>query len=335
MNKDFHFIRLCELAAITSYPWIGKGDKNGLDNAAVTHMRQLLNKLEGNIQVVVGEGELDQAPMLYVGEKLGTKKGKFCFDLAVDPIEGTANAASNNGPSATVLAYGRKKSISKIPDMYMEKIFLRKCFANIVNLECGIKKVIQTLQEKFFRHKFSCIVMNKPRHVDIIKWFKKHNIAVTLINDGDVLASIAVAMNQIDFYYGIGGGPEGVLMAALALSTGCQFQGKFIKYSTIWPNDVISHKQSKFEENYLKKAGFDFDNVYNANHLIKDLKVRFICTFLTSWKKFQGITTAKNHKEYYVQTIFASHGILRKFDSNYDFTILEAIQSSWGLIKNK
>jgi len=233
IDKKFidQFIKVTSKAAFASSFFIGKKDKIAADKAAVDSMRSELNKMNMTCKVVIGEGTLDNAPMLYTGEILGTKKGPF-FDIAVDPVEGTNFVANNLPGGIAVLAISEEGNLFNAPETYMDKIATGKIDKGLIDLDYPLEKNIKNLSE--FKNKdFSSLtvcVLDRPRHKKIIDELKDLKINIKLITDGDVLGSLYVSdpKYNVDMFIGIGGGPEGVI-AACALDTyDCHFQGRFI-----------------------------------------------------------------------------------------------------------
>ena len=203
-------------AALASSYLVGKKDKIGADKAAVDSMRSDLNNLNIQGQIVIGEGELDEAPMLYIGEKLGTHKGPE-FDIAVDPLEGT-NFVANNLPGAlSVIAIAEKNNLFKAPETYMEKISANVSEKNVIDLDYTIKKNIYNLSDYLNKNpeNLTACILDRPRH-KIIDELKKLKVNLKLITDGDVSGALLVTEEKynVDIFLGIGGGPEGVLAAA-------------------------------------------------------------------------------------------------------------------------
>ncbi|ALV23356.1 hypothetical protein ASO20_01670 [Mycoplasma sp. (ex Biomphalaria glabrata)] len=318
MNKDFQFIRITELAAISSYPIIGSHNKNLIDEYAVKKMRKLLNDTDAKIYVKVGEGTLDEAPMLYVDEVLGKKNSKYKFDIVVDPIEGTSNAAKNSGPSGCVIAISRWNKIKALPDMYMEKFFCKQMFAKSISLKKTLEQNVIGMQK--IKQNLKCLILNKPRHKFAIEILKKMNVDVKTIDDGDILAAILVVSKDYDFIYGIGGAPEGSAMAALAISTFCHFEGRLYPYEKIWGKDEHSARESII----MNEKKLNYKKIYKSDDLIKDKKVRFITTFLTDLEHLKGIK--KINDNYEVNTFFASHGVYRKIDSFYNTETIKQLK---------
>ena len=224
-------IKVSEKAALAASYLVGKKNKNAADQAAVDSMRAELNKIGMNGKVVIGEGSLDEAPMLYTGELLGNKNGPE-FDIAVDPVEGT-NFAANNLPGAiAVIAIAEKGNLFNAPETYMDKIATGKIEKGLIDLDYTLKKNISNLAE-FMNKDISSItacILDRPRHKEIIEELKELKVKIKLITDGDVLGALYVSdpKYNVDIFLGIGGGPEGVLAAAALDAYDCHFQGRFI-----------------------------------------------------------------------------------------------------------
>ena len=233
IDKKFidQFINVTSRAAYASSLFIGKKDKIGADKAAVDSMRTELNKINMTGEVVIGEGSLDEAPMLYTGEILGTKNGPD-FDIAVDPVEGTNFVANNLPGGLTVLAIAEKGNLFNAPETYMNKIATGKIEKGLIDLDYPLKENIKNLSE--FKNKdissLTVCILDRPRHKKIIDELNDLNVNVKLISDGDVLGALYVSdpKYNVDMFMGIGGGPEGVLAASALDSYGCFFQGRLI-----------------------------------------------------------------------------------------------------------
>ena len=233
IDKKFidKFIHVTSKAALASSYLVGKKDKIAADQAAVDSMRSQLNNMDIIGRIVIGEGELDKAPMLYIGEKLGTNKGPK-FDIAVDPLEGT-NFAANNLPGAlSVIAVSEKNNLFQAPETYMEKISSKTKEKNVVDLDFTIKKNIFNLSEYLNKkpENMTACVLDRPRHNEIINELKQLKVNIKLITDGDVSGALLVTDEKydVDIFLGIGGGPEGVLAATALDAFGCSFQGRFL-----------------------------------------------------------------------------------------------------------
>ncbi|AUB31369.1 fructose-bisphosphatase class II family protein [Spiroplasma floricola] len=319
MNRDIVLLRTVEVVAIASYKYIGKKDKNLVDKAAVEAFEVMLKNEKGfRLKVVNGEGELDQAPMLFVGQLLGDLEDPsvMTYDVSVDPVEGTHPAAYNFAGSIATIAFSRENTMLQLPEMYMEKLFVSTEFINEIDLKKGIVESIKNMQKKVNRKDLKCIILDKPRHKEIIKKMNDLGIIIRLIQDGDVLAAIDVVNGDADFVYGIGGAPEGSLMAALAISAGCKMQSKLVKYKDIWPNEKESEARMKKETAWLEKHNLDFDSILEDLDLVADHRTRFFAAGLTAGGSLKPVDY-KNGK-FYVNAFMSSHGIVRNFNSVYD-----------------
>ena len=261
-----------------------KKDKIAADKAAVDSMRNELNKIDMNGQIVIGEGELDEAPMLYIGEKLGTGNGPF-LDIAVDPLEGT-NFAANNLPGAlTVISVAEKSNLFNAPETYMDKIAISSPENGVVDLDNSVSKNIKNLAElkNTKPENLTACILDRPRHKKQIDELKSLNVNLKLITDGDVSGALYVTDKKfdIDIFLGIGGGPEGVLAASALDAYGCYFQGRFI-FDT--DEDRIR----------AKKMGInDFTQKYELNEIVSGDSI-FCATGITSGDLVSGIKVSDN-----------------------------------------
>ncbi len=233
LDKKFidQFVNVTVKAASAASYLVGKKDKNAADQAAVDSMRTELNKIDMAGKVVIGEGSLDEAPMLYTGEILGNKKGP-ALDIAVDPVEGTNFVANNLPGGIAVLAIAEKNNLFNAPETYMNKIATGKIEKGLIDLDFTIEKNIKNLSD--FKNKdmssITACILDRPRHKKIIDQLKDLNVKIKLITDGDVLGALFVSdpKYDVDIFLGIGGGPEGVLAASALDAYDCHFQGRFI-----------------------------------------------------------------------------------------------------------
>ncbi len=226
------FARATERGAYGASIYKGKNDKIAADQAAVDEMRKVLNSIKMKGKIVIGEGELDEAPMLYINEKVGTQIGDE-LDIAVDPLEGTNFTAKNLPNALSVLAVTKKGNLLNGPDIYMEKIAIGPNLPeNLVDLDNDIKKNIELLSEAKKRkpEELNVCLLDRPRHKLIIESLMSMNVKINFISDGDVSGVISVGLknSKIDMYVGIGGGPEGVLAAAALDCMNCQMQTRLV-----------------------------------------------------------------------------------------------------------
>ena len=277
-------IKVSSKAAYASSLLVGKNDKIAADKAAVDAMRTELNMLDMNGKVVIGEGELDEAPMLYIGEMLGTKKGPD-FDIAVDPVEGTNFAAKNLPGALSVIAIAEKGNLFHAPETYMDKIAANVNQTNVVDLDFNTRTNLDNLAQyknKNIEDLVVCI-LDRPRHKKIIDEIHNSGAKTKLITDGDVAGALLVTNNDfnVDLFLGIGGGPEGVLAASALDTFGCFFQGRFI-----------------FENNEdIKRANEmgikDLNKKYYLNEIVSGDSI-FCATGITSGDLVKGIEVSNN-----------------------------------------
>ena len=288
------FINVSSKAALASFYLVGKKDKIAADQAAVDSMRYELNKIDMNGKVVIGEGSLDEAPMLYTGELLGNKNGPI-FHIAVDPLEGT-NFAANNLPGAiSVIAIAEKGNLFNAPETYMDKIATGKVENGLIDLDYSIKKNISNLAD--FLHKdisaITACVMDRPRHKKIIEELKELKVKIKLITDGDVLGALYVSDSKynVDIFMGIGGGPEGVLAASALDAYDCHFQGRFIF-------------DNKKDIDDARKMGItDLNKKYELNEIVKGDSI-FCATGITTSEVLSGIEIVSDN---YISETLVTH----------------------------
>ena len=230
---SMELVRVTERAAVSAARWRGHGNETAADQAAVDAMRRELNKLPIDGTVVIGEGERDEAPMLFIGEKIGNGSGPR-VDIAVDPLEGTTLCAKDMPGAIAVMAMAQAGSLLYAPDVYMDKIAIGPGYAaGIVDLDASPADNINALAKAkgVKPHEINTLIMDRPRHADLIAAVRKTGATIRLITDGDVAGVIFTAMQEktgIDLYLGIGGAPEGVLAAAALRCVGGQMQGRLI-----------------------------------------------------------------------------------------------------------
>jgi len=273
------FVEVTSKAALSSFHLVGKKDKVAADKAAVDSMRNELNKLEINGKIVIGEGELDEAPMLYIGEKVGTTNGPE-IDIAVDPLEGT-NFAANNLPGAlSVIAIAEKNNLFNAPETYMEKISAKVREKGVIDLDYSVKENIFNLSDYLNKkpENITACTMDRPRHKNIINDLNKLGVNIKLITDGDVSGALLVTEDKynVDIFLGIGGGPEGVLASTALDAFDCFFQARFL-FDT--ENDKIRAKKMGIK-NLRRK--------YELSEIVKGDSI-FCATGITSGDLVSGI----------------------------------------------
>tara|TARA_Y100000591_G_scaffold302053_1_gene296814 strand:+ start:1635 stop:2573 length:939 start_codon:yes stop_codon:yes gene_type:complete len=293
LDKKFEelFLKVSSRAALSSYYLVGKNDKNLADKAAVDTMRSELNKIDMVGEIVIGEGELDDAPMLYIGEKVGSMKGPN-LDIAVDPLEGTNFAAKNLPGALSVIAIAKKDDLFNAPETYMNKISANVEESDVIDLDYPIKKNIFNLAD--YKNKkpenMTACILDRPRHKKIINELKNLNVNLKLISDGDVSGALLVTDQKygVDIFLGVGGGPEGVLAASALDAFNCKFQGRFI----------FDKEDDKVR---AKKMGIvNFDKKYELNEIVSGDSI-FCATGITSGDLVSGIKVEKD--EFFSETL--------------------------------
>ncbi|WP_147124338.1 class II fructose-bisphosphatase [Shimia ponticola] len=279
--------RVSEAAAIASADFIGRGDEKAADAAAVAGMREQLNKLDISGVVVIGEGERDEAPMLYIGEEVGTGKGPG-VDIALDPLEGTTLTANDMPNALTVIAMGPRGSMLHAPDTYMEKLAIGPGFKpGTVTLDMTPAERVRRLAraKACSTEDITCCILDRDRHAEMIEEVRGTGAAIRLITDGDVAGVMHCAepdLTGIDMYMGIGGAPEGVLGAAALKCMGGQFFGRLI-----FRNDD--------EKARATRAGItDFDRIYDRDELVQS-DVIFAASGVTDGSLMPGIKREVGH----------------------------------------
>ena len=285
-------ITVTSKAAISCHRFVGKNDKINADKAATDTMRNEINKIEFNGEVVIGEGELDKAPMLYIGEKLGSG-GNLNIDIAVDPLEGTNFVAKNLPGGLSVISIAEKGNLFNAPETYMNKLAVsNKVPKDATDLDFSLQKNIKNLADSLNKDitDITVCLLNRSRHYEIIENLKKMNVKMKLISDGDVSGALMVTDDKynVDIFLGIGGGPEGVLAASAIDAYGCKFQGRFIFDND---KDVLR----------AKKMGIkDLEKKYELHEIIKGDSI-FCATGITDGDLVKGINIKDN--KYITETL--------------------------------
>lgn len=281
LNLKLSLLSATELAAISANEWIGRNNKIMADQSAVTAMRNALNNINFQGTIKIGEGERDKAPMLAIGEIVGKKdqNSNIKLDIALDPLEGTTICARGEKGAMSVLAVANENCILHAPDVYMSKLVTDSSIdTNSVSIEYPIEdnlySIAQQKQKKI--EELNIIILDRPRHQEMINRIRALNARVTLIRDGDIAASIAVVLGNADLYVGIGGAPEGVLSAGIIKCLSGNIQGKLIFEN----NESIKRAES---------MGIgQINKIYNAQDMIKG-DVMFVATAITDVLDMQGI----------------------------------------------
>ncbi|RME93841.1 MAG: class II fructose-bisphosphatase [Candidatus Hydrogenedentota bacterium] len=278
-NLALEFVRVTEAAALSAARWMGRGDEKGADQAAVDAMRKAFNIVDIDGTIVIGEGERDEAPMLYIGEEVGTKNGPR-VDIALDPLEGTTITANGGYNATSVIAVAEKGRFLHAPDTYMDKLAVGPQAKGMLNIEdpveVNLKRLAKAL-DKYMEDIVVCI-LDRPRHEELIKQVRAAGCRIKLISDGDVSGALACCMEDspVDILLGIGGAPEGVLSAAALKCLGGDFQGRLK-----WRNEE--------EKERAKDMGItDPEKVYTMDELAGG-HVMFCATGVTDGEFLKGV----------------------------------------------
>src|SRR5438132_7479728 len=281
-NLAMELVRVTEAAALSAGRWMGKGDKEKVDQAAVDAMRQALDGVDMNGVVVIGEGEKDEAPMLYVGEQVGNGLPPD-VDVAVDPVDGTRLLALGLPGALAVVATAERGTMYSAPPgvYYMEKIAVGPAARGVIDINAPVATNLQRIAEarSALIDDVTVVILDRPRHKHIIRQIREAGARIRLITDGDVSAAIQAAMEDytgVDVLMGIGGAPEAVLAAAAIKCIGGEIQCK------IWP-------RSDEEREKFKADGIDLDQVFRVDDLVKGNDVSFAATGITSGELVDGV----------------------------------------------
>lgn len=285
MSLEQQFLKVTEAAAIACYLWVGKGDKHAADDAATEAMRAAYNSIDFDGTVVIGEGERDEAPMLFIGEKLGTGKGPKT-DVAVDPLDGTNLAASGENNAVCVFAAAPSGTLLHAPDTYMEKIAVGPKIGDVVSLSKSVEENLDAIAKKTGKkmNEITVVVLERPRHDEIVKRVKAKGANIKFIQEGDVFGAIITAFDQCkaDMLLGIGAAPEGVLAATALKILGGYFEGR------LKPRDDADKQR-------VIKMGVDPDKIYTIDELVKSNKdLYFIATGVTDGYLMKGVKKQGN-----------------------------------------
>lgn len=298
-EQIFKINTVTEAAAIACHDWVGKHNNYEADRAAVNAMRKTLATLDVDAEIVIGEGERDKAPMLYIGEKI--RGGKLPVDIAVDPLEGTNLCANSKAESISVIAMAPKNTLLKAPDCYMKKIAVGvRCNHNLIDINDSITANVKSVAK--FKgctlKQLTVVVLKRERHVDIIEELQSIGVKIKLINDGDIVGVLATTTATADLYIGIGGAPEGVIAAAALKCLGGQMQCKLIL------------KDNAQIERALSMGISNHENVYHINDMVRD-DVIFCATGVTDGTLVRGVT--KTESEIKTHSFIASFSLKKNF----------------------
>lgn len=278
-TRIVEMLEVTEAAALSAGRWMGKGEKNLADQAAVEAMRNAFDHIDISGEIVIGEGERDEAPMLFIGEKVGA--GGEDIDIAVDPLEGTNLTAYGQSNSLSVLAFGPKGTLLHAPDTYMAKIATGPESADAIHIDKSPTENVRAVAKALKRKPEDLLVciLDRERHADMIREVRAAGARIRLISDGDVFGAVATAIEGtgIHLYMGIGGAPEGVLAAAAMKCIGGAFMGRF------------AFRNDSERERAIEMANCDVDDVLPMDCLVETDEAAFIATGVTDGEMLRGV----------------------------------------------
>lgn len=306
-SLSMELVRVTEAAALSSARWMGRGKKEEADDAATTAMRNVFDTIPMKGTVVIGEGELDEAPMLYIGEKLGTGYGPG-VDVAVDPLEGTNIVASGSWNALSVVAVADHGNLLHAPDMYMEKIAVGPEVIGKIDINAPVLdnlKAVAAAKNKDIEDVVAT-VLDRPRHDHIVAQLREAGARIKLIGDGDVAAAINTAFDNtgVDILFGIGGAPEGVLSAVALKCLGGEIQGKL-------------RPQNNEEIERCKKMGIDVNKVLRMEDLVRGDDAIFAATGVTDGELLRGVQFKGSYGSTQSVVMRAKSGTVRFVDGRH------------------
>ncbi len=312
-NLALEFVRVTEAAALASARWVGRGDEKAADAAAVDAMRKAFDGITMDGTVVIGEGERDEAPMLYIGEKVGSKQGDApLLDIALDPLEGTTICATGGVGSISVIAVAEQGKFLHAPDTYMDKIACGPGAKGVIDIDKSATENIHNVAKALDKavNDLTVVILNRPRHEGLIAEARKTGARIHLIGDGDVSAAVATAWpdSGIDLLIGIGGAPEGVISAAAMQCLGGDFQGR-LKF------------RNEEEKARARKMGLkDLDKKLTVDELATG-SVMFVATGVTDGSLLKGIRFLPDGKAKSHSVVMRSQtGTIRTIEAFHDLT---------------
>lgn len=300
-SLSMELVRVTEAAAVSASRWMGRGLKNEADDAATTAMRTVFDTIPMQGIVVIGEGEMDEAPMLYIGEELGTGNGPE-VDVAVDPLEGTNIVAAGGWNALAVIAIADKGNLLNAPDMYMDKIAVGPEAVGKINIDASVTENLMAVAKAKNKDIGDIVatVLNRERHAAIIEEIRASGARIKLINDGDVAAAINTAFDEtgVDILFGLGGAPEGVIAAVGLKCLGGEIQGRLVP-----SNDE--------ERERCIKMGIDVDKVLYMDDLVKGDDAIFAATGVTDGELLRGVQFKGGYCETHSLVMRSKSGTIR------------------------
>jgi fructose-1,6-bisphosphatase II len=317
-NLGFELVRATEAAALNAARWMGKGDRNAADQAAVDAMRFVLSSVVMDGIVVIGEGEKDEAPMLYIGEPVGTGDPPPA-DLAVDPIDGTRLLANGLPGAISVVALAKRDTLyAPRHIVYMHKLIVGQEARGVIDLDAPAALNLRAIAEakRCGVEDLTVVVLDRPRHADLIAEIRRAGARIKLISDGDVAAGVAAALPDtgVDVLMGIGGAPEAVITACAVKALGGDMQCR-------------PYARDRDEQEMAEEAGVDFDRVLRLDDLVQGDDVFFAATGITSGEMLGGVRFFGGGAHTSSLIIRGKSGTIRHLESTHDFRKLQEISS--------
>jgi len=309
-NLALDFVRATEAAAINSAFWVGKGDEKAADKAAVEAMRKAFSVIDMDGTVVIGEGERDKAPMLYIGEKVGSGNG-LKLDIAIDPLEGTTITATGGQNAMAVFAAAPAGCLLNAPDTYMDKIAVGPKCVGVIDLDASVHDNLHAIAGKLGKEveEVTAVVLDRDRNKDLIKKIRKCGARIRLIGDGDIAGAMAPAIDDsgVDILLGIGAAPEGVIACAALKCLGGEIQGR-LKFR----NDE--------EKQRAKKMGIkDPNKKYLMNDLVCSSEAMFAATGVTDGTILKGVTFLSDGAKTHSIVMRAKTKTIRFIEAHHSF----------------
>ncbi|WP_124070398.1 class II fructose-bisphosphatase [Filibacter tadaridae] len=281
------FLKVVQQAATAVYPWIGRGDKNKADGAATKMMRDAMGHIDMDARIVIGEGEMDEAPMLYIGERLGTGNGSS-VDIAVDPVEGTTLVSKGQDNSLAVIAVAKQGTLLHAPDMYMEKIAVGTKAKGSINLNVSLTENMKSVALALGKDvsELTVMIQDRPRHDHLIKQVYDVGAKVRMFSDVDITGAISTAIDEedVDLLVGTGGAPEGVIAAVALKCLGGDFQGR-----------LVPENDEEFAR-CIKMGIADPLAVLTMDEIVKTDACFFVATGITNGSLLKGVRKKEDGK---------------------------------------
>jgi len=284
--------RTTEQAALAAWTQTGCGDKNHIDGLAVAAMRLALNQIDMQGRIVIGEGEIDKAPMLYIGEQLGTGQGPQ-VDIAVDPIEGTRMVAMGQNNALAVMAVAPRGTLFHAPDMYMQKLVVNHRARGVIDLNLPLTQNLRNVAQALGKplEALRMVTLDKPRLQPLIAEVAQLGVKVFAQPDGDVAASVLTCFDEspFDVMYTVGGAPEGVISACAVKALGGDMQVSLIDFCQAKGESVAHHQIAGDERRRCQEMGVEVNRIYSLNELVRSDDIIFSATGVTSGELLSGV----------------------------------------------